>query len=45
MVFLPDPADPTLPDRLNSWWQFSPSVLQRTLGVLGFEDSTVTTHT
>lgn len=44
VVFLPDPADPTLPDRLNSWWQFTPAVLRRMLGVLGFEDATVTTH-
>ena len=44
VVFLPDPADPTLPDRLNSWWQFTPEVLRRMLGVLGFEDATVTTH-
>jgi len=44
-VFLPDPADPTLSDRLNSWWQFTPEVLRRMLGVLGFEDATVTTHT
>jgi hypothetical protein len=43
-VFLPDPADPTLIHRMNSWWQFSPAVIQRFLGVLGFGDSTVTTH-
>jgi hypothetical protein len=44
VVFLPDPADRTLPDRLNSWWQFTPEVIRRMLGVLGFEDATVTTH-
>jgi SAM-dependent methyltransferase len=45
VVFMPNPADPTLPTKLYSWWQFSPAALQRMLGVLGFADSTVTTHT
>lgn len=45
MVFLPDPTDGTLTGRMNSWWQFSPAVIQRFLGVLGFGDSKVTTHT
>lgn len=44
IVFLPDPADPTLSTRLNSWWQFTPAAIQRMLGVLGFADTTVTTH-
>jgi len=45
VAFLPDPADKTLIHRMNSWWQFTPAVIQRYLGVLGFEDSTITTHT
>lgn len=45
MAFLPDPADKTLIHRMNSWWQFTPAVIQRYLGVLGFEESTVTMHT
>lgn len=45
MVFLPDPADGTLSERMNSWWQFSPAAIQRFLAVLGFGESVVTTHT
>ncbi len=44
VVFLPDVGDPSLPTRSNSWWQFSPAAIQRMLGVLGFGDTTVTTH-
>ena len=44
MVFLPDPHDTTLVNRMNSWWQFTPEVIQRFLGVLGFGESVVTTH-
>ena len=45
MVFLPDASDPGVLARMNSWWQFTPAVIQRFLGVLGFGDTTVTTHT
>jgi hypothetical protein len=44
MVFLPDPSDETLSSRLNSWWQFSPAVIRRMLGVLGFEESKTSFH-
>jgi hypothetical protein len=44
MTFLPDPADPGTVNRLNSWWFFTPAVIQRMLGVLGFERTEVTYH-
>ena len=44
MVFLPDPNDSMLQHRLNSWWRFTPTTIERMLAVLGFADSTVTTH-
>jgi hypothetical protein len=40
MVFLP----PSQPDNTDTWWFFTPSVLQQFLDVLGFEDSRVTYH-
>jgi hypothetical protein len=40
MVFLP----PSQRDNTDTWWFFTPSVLQQFLDVLGFEDSRVTYH-
>jgi hypothetical protein len=44
MAFLPSAEDPDVINRLNSWWFFTPAVIQRMLGVLGFETSAVTHH-
>lgn len=41
MAFLPDYRS-RQPD--ETWWLFSPSVMQRFLGMLGFEDTTLTYH-
>lgn len=42
MAFLPDfrQAAP-----LETWWRLTPEIVQRFVGILGFEDSTVTFHT
>jgi hypothetical protein len=40
LVFLP----PSQPDNTDTWWFFTPSLLQQFLDVLGFEDSRVTYH-
>jgi SAM-dependent methyltransferase len=45
MMFLPNIADPELKQKLNSWFAYSPLVLQRMLGILGFADCTLTYHT
>ena len=45
MAFLPDYKDPGVIHRLNSWWFCTPAVIQRFLGVLGFEDTQVRYHT
>jgi hypothetical protein len=44
MTFLPDAADPEAQDKLSTWWFFTPAVIQRMLGVLGFEETTVSYH-
>jgi hypothetical protein len=44
MTFLPDPAKPVAENHLNSWWFFTPAVIQRMLGVLGFERTEVSYH-
>lgn len=41
MVFLPQHWDKAYPD---TWWHLSPAVVQRFLGVLGFERTEVTYH-
>lgn len=42
MGFLPDF---TKGEPLDTWWRFTPDVIQRFIGVFGFEDSAVTHHT
>jgi hypothetical protein len=44
LMFLPNAKDVDFPQRLNSWFAFSPLSLERMLGVLGFEDITITYH-
>jgi hypothetical protein len=44
MTFLADPAKPAAGNHLNSWWFFTPAVIQRMLGVLGFERTEVSYH-
>jgi hypothetical protein len=41
MRFLPDPATG---HPKGAWWAFSPDIIRRFIGVLGFEDSEVTYH-
>jgi hypothetical protein len=41
MVLLPDPLDL---DNFDTWWGLSPAIVQRFLALLGFENSSVTTH-
>jgi hypothetical protein len=41
MVFIPDYR---VCERMDSWWFFTPAVLQQFIGALGFEDSRLTYH-
>jgi hypothetical protein len=42
MLFLPDARNRT---HQGTWWMLPPQLVQRFLGVLGFEDTTLTYHT
>lgn len=44
MYFVPNPQGTELGAEISTWWCFSPEVICRFLGVLGFGDQVVTEH-